>query len=134
MRKILLNSKKIITVLVLTAIMMCTVVPVVQAAVPTFSYRGFTMTKNGKRVGSDNMYSRTDVTAYSSSNGVPGNAVAGASMRENSGYIYLISSGKASVTSDKHATSTTAWHAYGIGTKDDAMKASNRWLQNKWTD
>lgn len=130
MRKIFLNSKKVIAILVLTAIMMCTVEPAVQAAVSSFQYNGFTMTKKGKRIGTDRMYSYTEVTATQTSNGAPGNAVAGASMFQNAYYTYIIAARKAIATSSKDSSSTTAWHSYGIGSERDAENRNNRWSQN----
>lgn len=130
MRKIFLNSKKVIAILVFTAIMMCTVEPAVQAAVSSFQYNGFTMTKKGKRFGTDRMYSYTEVTAAQTSNGASGNAVAGASMRKNVHYIYIVAVGKATATSNKDQDATTAWHSYGIGSEEDARDENHRWNQN----
>lgn len=65
------------------------------------------------------------------SNGAAGNAVAGASMYENIGYVFYMHAGKATASSNKVNDSTMAWHSYGVGEKD--KDPINTWHQNKWT-
>lgn len=134
MKILLVNIKSFITVIVLTAVIICAAESIVQAAVPSFQYNNFTITKNGKRAGSSSkgMYSVTEVTAYQTSNGFQAVAVAGASMYKNRGYTYVRHESKATVSSNKVLDSTTAWHSFDVGSTSETP--ANVWSQNTWTN
>lgn len=115
MKKRMLNIKKALSVLVLSAMAVCAVAPTVQA---------YSFVKSGSRGNDDGYYnSITTVEAYTDA-GYVAKARAGAKMPDQR-WTYVSEPGEAVAISPKTLTYGSAWHAYGVN-----EVTHGEWMEN----